>query len=730
MELKNPLDNYNKVISYIDSFRLTDAILMLTELFRNLGKNNTLSSLKGLNETYSYLKRYAINGSADPTRNAQLKNISSELYRLADSYIRTSDAKNSSKEYFSVLRFEASRKEDSVNGMCDKLLEADSPEEAIAVAERLFKRIWISYPLHQEVRTAILSLFFSDTVEDYIKEFLLSSVLLGLIHYYDARRFNLLPEIYLYSVKENKTGLSAKAATAIVLVLLKYGRRARFDSATESLFERCSELPVWKSDLSAAYLCVVHTLDTPRINKKILDELVSGIMKLKPDIQKKLNNYENIRDFEDLEENPEWNEILEKSGLTDQMKQMAEIQMEGGDVFMSTFAHLKSFPFFFSMTNWFIPFTIHHPALSGLKSDNNIQSLLSSISGKVRFLCNSDKYSLALSLDRMPETQRAMISSQIALASDAQAEESSSELLPEQIERENHIKGYIQDLYRFFNLYSRKSEYINPFELPLDLTSSPFLSSVFAPDSPTVSAAAEFCFAHKHYILALKLFEYMSEGGVLSESLFQKIGYCYQALNNPDAALNAYRKAELLNGENLWTIKKIASLLAQSGNHDDALPFFKKYFNSNQENPSAIRSYLLAAISVKDAVLAKELLGRLDYYAPSPKNLRLSSMIRQIEGDYSGAADLMERFISEMPGSAKPDDYINNAILAVYAGKYTEALDSLSVARESELYAEKPLDEFYDKILDSAEVIRQRMDPSVRFDYGILNLLLDSLPRI
>ena len=51
-------------------------------------------------------------------------------------------------------------------------------------------------------------------------------------------------------------------------------------------------------------------------------------------------------DFESgmLENNPEWEEMLEKNGLADKMRELTEMQSEGADLMMVTFSNLKGFP--------------------------------------------------------------------------------------------------------------------------------------------------------------------------------------------------------------------------------------------------------------------------------------------------------------------------------------------------------------------------------------------------
>ena len=60
---------------------------------------------------------------------------------------------------------------------------------------------------------------------------------------------------------------------------------------------------------------------------------------------------------EDAEDhNPEWEEWIDRSGITDKLRELGELQMSGADVYMSTFSQLKQFPFFRKISHWFYPF--------------------------------------------------------------------------------------------------------------------------------------------------------------------------------------------------------------------------------------------------------------------------------------------------------------------------------------------------------------------------------------
>lgn len=66
-----------------------------------------------------------------------------------------------------------------------------------------------------------------------------------------------------------------------------------------------------------------------------------------PEMLKNVSSMRNMRfGFEENEDenddkNPDWADAFEQSGLGDKLREMNELQLEGADVYMSTFAALK-----------------------------------------------------------------------------------------------------------------------------------------------------------------------------------------------------------------------------------------------------------------------------------------------------------------------------------------------------------------------------------------------------
>ncbi|MDE8697704.1 hypothetical protein PZH42_26930, partial [Bacteroides cellulosilyticus] len=70
--------------------------------------------------------------------------------------------------------------------------------------------------------------------------------------------------------------------------------------------------------------------------------------------------------FEETDENdrnPDWDQAFEQTGLGDKIREMNDLQLEGADVYMSTFAQLKGYPFFREPLNWFYPFDRMHSSI-------------------------------------------------------------------------------------------------------------------------------------------------------------------------------------------------------------------------------------------------------------------------------------------------------------------------------------------------------------------------------
>ena len=583
---ENILKQKTEIEKLLNRGQLCGAIKGLRYFSAGVQDWSITDSIDRLDQSYQLMLNYVTMGVEDPSRQSLYEDIKSELYVLLDRVVYNQLSKEEATLYYNNVRYNQLHPNETILRLIEEYNEilgnaslydlivsqknASTSQVNIfrdkeKLEQRIFNHIWVSFPLKNDDEEILREVLKSNAYSQHFQELIISALLLGLLEFYDAKKLNLLLSAY---VVENDV-VSTKAFVAIIIALSKYHARIN-DKKILTHFDTIVESKTWDNDVKTIYLELVRTRDTERISRKMQDELIPEMLKLRPDIQEKLNDSSAIIDMSTLEENPEWEEMLHKSGITEKIQELNQLQEEGSDVYMSTFAQLKSFPFFSEISNWFLPFSLEHSVvLETLGSDVTV---IGDIIKSVPHLCSSDKYSFILSMGSIPNQQRELMLSQFEQMG-SMGMSLQSMTLPNQ--RKNIMNKYIQDLYRFFKLFRRKSEFKGPFENPINLMNIPMLSKDIN-DVETLMLIAEFYFKRKFYQDALETFISISEQVPPTAQIFQKIGYCYHQMGDVENALNYYEHAELLNADSVWTMRRMAMCYRTLNNPQQALKLYER----------------------------------------------------------------------------------------------------------------------------------------------------------
>lgn len=586
-----------RIFKFVKNKRLQNAFKELRLLASELNSWELNDEINRTEDSYRMMLKYTIDGINDPLRADVYNTILNAIYRLVDIISRESlKKKQSSKIYFSTLRFLeiqhdgslsqmiASYTQKSGNASLYNLVAGTSEQNNLnslrvsleQLESRIFNKLWVTYPLNTEDITAVNDALFSPVLPSHFRHLLISALFLGLMEYYDESRIHILLNAYQNGDESMKI-----KALCVTLIAMYFHNDRLAGKKLQNHIDAIKELPQWHDDLKMIFLQLIRTRDTERINRKMQDELLPEMMKLRPDIYKKINDSSAILDMQSIEENPEWQEMLENSGIADKMKELSEMQQEGSDVFMSTFAHLKSYPFFSTASNWFLPFHLEQTEVTDALGLNGM--VLGELIASSPFLCNSDKYSFALSMKSVPEEQRQLMLSQLNAQNLNVAELQNTELMGAKKSKENIANKYIQDLYRFFKLFRHKKDFHDPFADTMNLTNINLLHKEFE-DADTLTFIGEFYFNRRYFNDALALFDKLQHKIPPSAQLFQKIGYALQQTNDIAGALKYYEQSELLNSENLWTLRRIAACHKLLGNTNKALSYYKRIETTKQDD--------------------------------------------------------------------------------------------------------------------------------------------------
>lgn len=594
MEERN---KYSDVItSLLSENRILDAFTYIREQDKTHSCANQLS---GTDMTYKYMLEYfgkSTTGAIDPSREEVVCRTKEELHRAADILYIEDVKKVTDSQFFSMMRTLSIRPEnnilkylESVKHSCsnaDLAKEAGSYTTDIQIimeraCEQLFSVVWTTVFLTKTEQTALLEFITEYESESAYnaKMLVIAALLLTSMKFYDYRKLQLL---YRTVLTQTDKRIVSRALVGALLITAKYEERISNDKSITVLGEAVADNKELLTAVRKFVPAMLRTIDTERVNKHVRDDIIPEIMRAKPDIEKTLRRMGGKPDITDIEENPDWEEVLNKSGITDKLKELTEMQMDGADIFMSAFAQMKGFPFFRKLSNWLLPFDFDNSELRSIRESipENVLKMLTA----GNYFCASDKYSMTFALAGMPRAQFQMMSSQLNEQINSMKEDAATTLLGAQTDISGEIKLYLKDLYRFYRL--KNDDNSDPFRKIFEMPAiEPF--KTLHTDSELQRSIAEFYFRYGYWQQAFDAFRVVSElCEEASEDVLQKEGYCLQLLGRDEEALKAYRQAEILNPESDWLLKRIAILLRDLKRYEEASQYAQKALSRKPENLS------------------------------------------------------------------------------------------------------------------------------------------------
>lgn len=680
MDDTNPIKRHTAIKNMIDGCRINEAIDSIGSDITSNRQNVLSEKLTHVRETYRYLVHYMLEGITDSSRESVLSDLREQLHVLNDRLLRSALAKESPEYYYATLRFNefknlhVSELLDQYGKVISELSLAEAAggdssqlkKESEELLERLFNSVYTSLGDDGEYRD-LYSYLMSGYADRAVAAESLSALTLSLLHFYDKGKLAVLLDVY-----ENTDDdfLAARALTGVIFSLMFYPERINSDR------KLIARLQLWNDSLDTyrrlreTIRVLVGTRDTKRIADKMKDEVLPELMKLRPEMLKSLREGLTETGFGVGENNPEWEEMLEKSGINEKMRELSEMQGEGADLMMVTFSNLKQFPFFNSASNWFLPFDINH---TGLQLSDELKKFIGVLVDAGNNVCDSDLYSLALAVVRMPESQRNMISSQLTAQFEQLQEELKSKVPTSTTPKfDNEVLKAIRDLYRFFKLFRNRAGFKDPFEKPVNLAEMPVIGEMMQNDE-MLRLIGEFYFNRGYYEEALPIFRLLSSSNPEDATLWEKSGFCHQKAGDLQTAGDNYSKAALLKTPGPWLVKKLAYVNRRLGNYGEAAEYFNRALEMEPDNVSLIMSLGSTLLESGEVSGALQQFYHANYLSPDNfKIIRSLAWLEMLNGNLGKSAEYHNKIINAEP---KSSDYLNAGHTQLLLGNFKEALN-------------------------------------------------------
>jgi tetratricopeptide (TPR) repeat protein len=674
----------------IDDAVINDAFDRISKLVTELGRADLNDELVRLRMSYTFMLKYLEQGVMDPQRDDILSDIRHKLYTLNDQcyigllertspevfYVRRRELGSISlvsivEQYREALK-ELSLVQSATADKSESHAILSRLQQAEALETQLFNKIWSSYPLSADDAGTLKLCINGDILPIHTRCLLISALFVGLMKFYDETKLLILLEVYSMS---DEPQIQLRALTCAMLTMLAHKRSSALSKSMSSRIDAMLDIPEFKHDVWNIQVQLARSRNTENVKNRVKEDLIPNIMKMRPDIIDKLKDKDTqIIDLSDIEANPEWQDWLDQSGITRKIEEFNAMQIEGSDVFIATFSHLKTFPFFKTLSNWFLPF---YPAHSAVLENLGASKLgLAEVVQHAPYLCNSDKYSFCLSLGALPDSQRSMMSAQLEEQNAALHEAHQAELPDNRKQRIAIINAFIQDLYRFFKLFSRRREFIPVMDnAGLDMTDCLPLSSVTR-DAHVLELLGALYFKNGFYDDAIHCFARL-EGmdDVNDDHIYQKIGFAYQNAGKPDQALTYYKRYELLHEDDAWNIRHMAACYRAVGKLDKALDYYRRAEAINPENVSltlTIGHILLEQNRTNDALqqyFKADLMPNAKHRAWRP-----IAWCSFLLNDYDRAIEYYDRIIHNDKPS--PQDMLNRGHVLLCQGQTQQAIET------------------------------------------------------
>ncbi len=639
--------------------------------------------MESLERDYGLMCDFMLQGYPDSQRETMYLHLLRKAYRLAhNSLIRM---QRSSANGTIAAAWGRTRKVDMSHEAIKRGLESFVQDQAILSlnpdgGEQKAKEIHRRHAIFMKnlFDSLVASLTWSDGEAEFFTQMVLSptidvmdarhivsAITLSMINAFDVNKSQSLAAIYKQGQDE---ALRQRALVGFALSLTQQDFSI-FPKLAEVVNDLCSDEETCKQLLELqiqVFYCINTDNDSKEIQKNIMPTIIKN------------NNFRITRfGIEEKEEDPlqdilhpdESEKAMEE--LEQSFQKMRAMQQQGADIYYGGFSQMKNFPFFNTLSNWFVPFYIENPELENVTkafADTRMLQLLLDIGP----FCDSDKYSFAFAMssviNRLPKNMREMLDSEEALSSYSSETDLSS---PAYLRR-----MYLQDLYRFFRVCQSKGDFHNPFDYSNGMERFFFVNTIFAktPLQDEFVKLERFLLKRKQYLALEKmLITYPDNESI--EYLMMRAVVAVQCHGDYLLASGFYRLVLDQEPSHEKALRGVAQAYFNQGKFAEAEELYGQLVSLFPDNHRYALSHSIAQINNHHADEGVKTLYRLDYQNPDDMQVkRALGWGLMFEGDGKQAVHVYGQVLAS--DSVVPSDYLNMGYAHWLMGNVEQARDS------------------------------------------------------
>ncbi len=742
METLRTLQQHKKICRLVSEKKIKQSLDILNDMMTLATSGDLRDEYENIVMTYRNMLSYTIEGIDDPERNRVYLRLIQSILVLSDKVRQDILSHYSGWNTYWIKQ--QTEKEQRLTGRTiietvDDLMFKSELDEWLRLSNEInpdpesdlflkhkhlirsiFNHLWLTDYYGEAEKSLVDIVINSGKFRWYEMSIFVSAITLSSFRTWQTEKLLRLISIY----RSGKEQVMERALSGLILNLHYYNERVSLFPEITTAVTRLAEDPGFRERCRIIVLQTIRSRETEKLSRKLQDEILPQVEKLRPRIEEKLD-LDNILPGQGSEEkNPDWSEMFSDSEeIFKTMEELTKLQMEGSDVYMSAFANLKHFDFFRDFQNWFMPFYPDHETVNEIFRDEILgpgTNELAEALYKTPFICNSDKYSLLLNLKYLPSAQKSMMLKVFRTELEGLSQLGDDEQMTDPYRSfRSNVTQYLQDIYRFFKLSPYRKEFEDVFTGRLDIYNSEFFR-LTCNAGESEAGLADYFFSKDFYEDALLLFDRMLATRPDDPQLYEKIAYCHQQSGNYEEALRYYRMSDLIVRK-AWTIKKIGLCCRKLGRNVEALDSYLQALNIEPGNVHTSMMIAHCHLDLREYEEALNYYFRVEYHEPGNLNiLRPIAYCYFALGRFEESSKYYERLSA---GKLTGHDYINLGHLSLCRGKRKEAVKHY---RDSILIGKLTIDELISVINEDQPLLVQlganADDLPILLDYLLFNI--------
>ena len=347
INVKKINSSYNQLCSLLSSKKIKDALDILNELVAESAFSDFFVQQEYLESTYEQMLRYTLEGVHDPEREKVYRKLQVSILKLADK-VRAALLMKYAGWHTFTLKDDLEKKQkltgkgviETLDDLAfrielDEIINEDKTTPKTSDTKRkdllmeIFKHLWLTDNYFEAENSLVNALVTCRDFTWYEQALQVSAILLSGLRYWDEQKIHRLID---FSEMEDPQ-VSGRALVALVILLYTYDNRLHLYPSLIGRLEILKDSIDLDKILEQIVLQINRSRDTLELGKKLKEDIIPEMAKLKPKLEDKLR-MEDLEDDEGEEKrNPDWESVFEESDdLYQKVDEFMKLQMEGADV--------------------------------------------------------------------------------------------------------------------------------------------------------------------------------------------------------------------------------------------------------------------------------------------------------------------------------------------------------------------------------------------------------------